>query len=184
MISRFEVRKKVIIIAGPNGAGKTTFARSFLLSEEEWSRFINADMIAAGLSPIYPETASIKAGRVMLQQMTDYVRTGESFTFETTLSGLSYVGRIRDWQIQGYHVSLFFLSLPDVEMAIERVAERVKQGGHSIPETVIRRRFKAGWKNFQLHYRSAVDAWTCYDNSGHVPVLIEWGEADEPGRYF
>ena len=82
MISRFEVRKKVIIIAGPNGAGKTTFARSFLLSEEEWSRFINADMIAAGLSPIYPETASIKAGRVMLQQMTDYVRNGESFTFE------------------------------------------------------------------------------------------------------
>ncbi len=170
--------KKIIIIAGPNGAGKTTFARAFLPAEAQCPRFINADLIAAGLSPFFPETAAIKAGRLMLQEIASCAEHGESFAFETTLSGLVYLRHIRDWRELGYHVSLFFLSLPSADMAIARVAERVRQGGHNIPESAIRRRFDSGRKNFENRYRDAVDAWALYDNSANEPVLIEWGEQE------
>ncbi len=170
------MRKKILIIAGPNGAGKTTFARSFLPEEAQCPRFINADLIAAGLSPFAPQLAALKAGRLMLEEIEACVRQGESFAFETTLSGYSYLGRIRQWRAQGYHVSLFFLSLPDAETAIARVAERVKQGGHGIPEAVIRRRFAAGLRNFDTAYKNAVNTWAKYDNVGEKPALLEWGE--------
>ncbi|MCL2523852.1 MAG: zeta toxin family protein [Betaproteobacteria bacterium] len=168
--------RKIIIIAGPNGAGKTTFARSFLPAEAQLPRFVNADLIAAGLAPFAPETAAIKAGRLMLEEIEQHAQRGESFAFETTLSGLGYLRHIRQWRAQGYRVSLFFLSLPNVETAIARVAERLRQGGHDIPEPVIRRRFAAGWKNFELHYRDAVDDWVLYDNFGATPIMLEWGE--------
>lgn len=167
---------KIIVIAGPNGAGKTTFARSFLPAEAHLPRFINADLIAAGLAPFAPETAAIKAGRLMLQEIAHSAQRGESFAIETTLSGLGYLRHIAGWRAQGYRVSLFFLTLPDAEAAIARVAERVRQGGHNIPEPVIRRRFAAGLHNFVQHYRDAVDDWALYDNAGRVPTLIEWGE--------
>ena len=168
--------KKIIIIAGPNGAGKTTFARSFLPQEAQCQRFINADLIAAGLSPFAPEAAALKAGRLMLAEIDDGVRKGESFAFETTLAGLAYLGRIRQWRAAGYHVSLFFLRLPNAETAVARVAERVLQGGHHIPEVVIRRRFAAGLRNFENAYKTAVDAWADFDNVGAEPMLIQWGE--------
>jgi predicted ABC-type ATPase len=168
--------KKIIIIAGPNGAGKTTFARSFLPEEAQCPRFINADLIAAGLAPFAPETAALKAGRLMLEEIADCVGKGESFAFETTLSGLSYLNHIQRWRAQGYHVSLFFLSLPDADAAVARVAERVRQGGHHIPEDVIRRRFAAGLRNLERAYKSAVDAWARYDSVGESPTLLEWGE--------
>lgn len=168
--------KKVIIIAGPNGAGKTTFARSFLPAEAQCPRFINADLIAAGLAPFAPETAAIKAGRLMLQEMAECAARGDSFAIETTLSGLMYLRHIRQWRTQGYHVSLFFLALPSADMAVARVAERVKQGGHHIAEEVIRRRFAAGRVHFDHDYRQAVHAWALYDNSGAAPTLLEWGE--------
>lgn len=168
--------KKIIIIAGPNGAGKTTFARSFLPDEARLPRFINADLIAAGLAPFAPETASIRAGRLMLEEMDGCARRGESFAFETTLSGLGYLRHIARWRTQGYRVSLYFLGLPNAETAIARVAERVRQGGHDIPEPVIRRRFAAGWSNFQYGYRRAVDDWALYDNTEAEPAIIEWGE--------
>jgi len=168
--------KKVIIIAGPNGAGKTTFARTFLPAEAQCPRFINADLIAAGLSPFNPEAAAIKAGRLMLEEMLACERRSESFAFETTLSGLVYLRHIQRWREKGYHVSLFFLALPDVAVAIARVAERVRQGGHHISEEVIRRRFAAGQRNFDGAYKAAVDAWAKYDNVGESPVLLEWGE--------
>lgn len=167
---------KIVIIAGPNGAGKTTFARAFLPQEAQCPRFINADLIAAGLSPFAPEAESIKAGRLMLQEIAGCAARGENFAFETTLSGRVYLRHIEDWRRSGYHVSLFFLSLPTAEMAVARVAERVRQGGHDIPEAVIRRRFVTGRRLFESHYRDAVDAWALYDNSGDEPVLIEWGE--------
>ena len=167
---------KIIIIAGPNGAGKTTFARSFLPEEAQCPHFINADLIAAGLSPFSPEAAALKAGRLMLAEIADSARKGESFAFETTLAGLCYLSRISRWRAQGYHVSLFFLSLPDAETAIARVAERVRQGGHNIPEAVIRRRFAAGLRNFEDAYKSAVDTWAQYDNVGERPRLLAWGE--------
>jgi predicted ABC-type ATPase len=168
--------KKIIIIAGPNGAGKTSFARTFLPKEAQCLRFINADLIAAGLSPFAPEVAAIKAGRVMLEEIAACVRREESFAFETTLSGLGYLRHIQQWRAQGYLVSLYFLALPNVEAAIARVAERVRQGGHNIPEPVIRRRFIAGLRNFEQHYKAEVDDWTKYNNSGERPVLLEWGE--------
>jgi predicted ABC-type ATPase len=168
--------KKIIIIAGPNGAGKTTFARSFLPAEAQLTRFINADLIAAGLAPFAPETAALKAGRLMLQEIEQCARRGESFAFETTLSGLGYLRHIAGWRAQGYRVSLFFLTLPNVETAIARVATRVRQGGHDIPEPVIRRRFAVGWNNFRKHYKQAVEDWALYDNAGAEPVMLEWGE--------
>ena len=158
--------KKIIIIAGPNGAGKTSFARTFLPQEAQCLRFINADLIAAGLSPFAPEVAAIKAGRVMLEEIADCVRREERFAYETTLSGLGYLRHIQQWRAQGFLVSLYFLSLPNVEAAIARVAERVRQGGHNIPEPVIRRRFIAGLRNFEQHYKAAVNAWAKYDNTG------------------
>ncbi|WP_198087042.1 zeta toxin family protein [Variovorax sp. E3] len=168
---------KIVIIAGPNGAGKTTFARAFLPQEAQCPRFINADLIAAGLSPFAPEAEAIKAGRLMLEEIAACVGRRESFGFETTLSGLGYLRHVRAWRASGYHVKLFFLALPTAELAIARVAERVRQGGHHIPEDVIRRRFEAGRLNFKDRYRTAVDAWALYDNAGEEPALIEWGEA-------
>jgi predicted ABC-type ATPase len=156
--------KRIIIIAGPNGAGKTTFARSFLPTEARLPRFINADLIAAGLSLFAPDAAAIKAGRLMLEEIAECVQHAESFAFETTLSGLGYLRHIRQWRAQGYTVSLFFLAQPDAETAIERVAERVRQGGHDFPEAVIRRRFAARRRNFEQYYRDAVDDWSLYDN--------------------
>ena len=174
------MRKRVIIIAGPNGAGKTTFARSFLPNEAQCPRFINADLIAAGLSPFAPETAAFKAGRLMLAEIADCVGKGESFAFETTLAGRGYLAHIKKWREEGYHVSLFFLSLPDADAAVARVAERVRQGGHNIPEVVIRRRFASGLRNLERAYKLAVDAWTKYDNAGESPILLEWGENQSP----
>lgn len=168
--------KKIIIIAGPNGAGKTTFAREFLPNEAGCPHFVNADLIAAGLSPFAPDVAAVKAARIMLESITELEQRGESFAFETTLSGLVYARRIRRWREAGYHVTLIFLSLPNPQMAIDRVAERVRQGGHDVPSDVIRRRFAAGIRNFEQLYRDAVDTWAMYDNSGDEPVQINWGE--------
>lgn len=166
---------RIVIIAGPNGAGKTTFARDFLPNEANCPDFINADLIAAGLSPFRPETAAIRAGRLMLREISARVIRIESFAFETTLSGLAYARAIPRWQAAGYHVKLLFLSLPSVEMAIMRVAARVAQGGHNVPEQVIRRRFDAGLRNFHQRYKSLADAWILYDNSGDEPVILDAG---------
>lgn len=120
---------KIVIIAGPNGAGKTTFAREYLPREADCVDFINADLIAAGLSPFQPELVSFRAGRLMLEEITRRVDRRASFAFETTLSGRSYARDIAVWQELGYQVKLIFLSLPHVEMAIARVASRAAQGG-------------------------------------------------------
>ena len=168
--------KKIIIIAGPNGAGKTTFARDFLPAEAQTLRFINADLIAAGLAPFNPESAAIKAGRLMLEEIDACVAAGSSFAFETTLSGLGYLRKIAIWQELGYQVKLWFLSLPNDDVAVSRVALRVAQGGHNIPEAVIRRRFKAGLTNFHERYSQVVDSWAFYDNSGLQPRLNNWSE--------
>jgi hypothetical protein len=167
---------RIIILAGPNGAGKTTFARSFLPAEADLPRFINADLIAAGLAPFAPETAAVRAARIMLSEIAGCVRHSESFAFETTLSGVGYLRHIDHWKAQGYWVSLIFLRLPSVETAIARVAERVRQGGHDVPREVICRRFASGWSNFQNFYQIAVSDWVLYDNTDGGPVILEWGE--------
>lgn len=168
--------KKIIVIAGPNGAGKTTFARSFLPVEAHCPRFINADLIAAGLSPFEPDAAAIKSARLMIAEIAECICRGESFAIETTLSGKGYLVHIKRWRELGYHVSLIFLNLPDPEIAVARVAERVRQGGHHVPENVIRRRFAAGLRNFHDNYKHVVNDWARFDNVGEAPKLIEWGE--------
>jgi predicted ABC-type ATPase len=164
--------RNVIIIAGPNGAGKTTFAREFLPQEADCPTFINADLIAQGMSPFRPEAAAVRASRLMLEMIADCVRRGESFAIETTLSGRGYAQMIPKWKEAGYRVVLFFLELQSAEMAMERVAMRVAQGGHDIPEPVIRRRFRAGRENFLNLYKPLADEWRHYDNAGEEPVLI------------
>lgn len=169
----------IYIVAGPNGAGKTTWAREFLLHEAECPTFINADLIAAGLNPFRPEEAAFRAGRLMLEEIKTRVRKGESFGFETTLSGRSYAGQIPEWRGRGYVVKLFFLSLQSEGLAIERVRLRVEQGGHNIPMDVIRRRFALGIQNFHEVYKQLVDQWTLYDNSHKFPLLIASGGENE-----
>lgn len=168
------MNKKIVIIAGPNGAGKTTFAREFLPNEARCPIFINADLIAAGIAPFMPEQVSIKAGRIMLSEITEHVAKDNSFAFETTLSGLSYARAIPKWRAKGYHVKLIFLQLPNADTAIARVSERVRHGGHNIPEATIRRRFDAGLKNFKQIYQPLVDVWLHFDNAGDTPTLIDW----------
>ena len=169
--------KKVVIIAGPNGAGKTTFAVEFLPNEAGCPLFVNADLIAGGLSPFAPEQAAVRAGRIMVREIALHVQRGETFAFETTLSGRGYARLIPQWQRRDYEVKLVFLKLASVDLAIARVAARVAQGGHGVPEAVIRRRFSAGWRNFDAVYRRLVDRWMIYDNSGERPEMIEAGGA-------
>ena len=168
-------QRRIIIVAGPNGAGKTTFAREYLLKEAKCPDFVNVDLIAAGLSPFDPDRAAIRAGRIMLAEIQRRVRKGESFAFETTLSGHVYARLIPRWRKSGYRVRLIFLSLPTPEIAIARVAARVAQGGHHVASDVVRRRFHSGLRNFQETYVSLVDTWWWYDNSGNTLQLISTG---------
>lgn len=167
--------RKVVIIAGPNGAGKTTFAREFLPFEAGLPVFVNADLIAAGLSPFDPDAAAIRAGRMMLAEIDRHAAAGRSFAFETTLSGHTYLRRIKRWREGGFSVELIFLSLPSAEDAIARVAIRVRQGGHNVPPELVRRRFNVGMRNFLDVYRYQVDYWQWLDNGGLEPRLLEEG---------
>lgn len=168
--------KKIVIIAGPNGAGKTTFAREFLPREAGCPDFINVDLIAAGLSPFDPARATIRASRVMLQEIRQRIRAGESFAFETTLAGRQYARWIPQWRAAGYHVKLIFLQLPHVELALARVSARVAQGGHPVPAEVVRRRFDAGGHHFQTLYRPLLDSWIVYDTAGARPIPLTSGD--------
>jgi predicted ABC-type ATPase len=167
--------KKIVIIAGPNGAGKTTFAREFLPREAGCPDFINADLIAAGLSPFDPEKAALRAGRLVLAEIRRRVEEGQSFAFETTLAGKNYARWIPRWRAAGYHVKLIYLSLPKVDIAVARVAARVAQGGHNVPEDVVRRRFESGLRHFNVLYRGFVNSWVLYDNSGPAPRFLAAG---------
>jgi predicted ABC-type ATPase len=166
---------RAIIIAGPNGAGKTTFAREFLPAEGDCPTFINADLIAEGLSPFQPDLAAVEASRLMLEHVRRRVAKREDFAIETTLAGRAYLRMIREWQAVGYQVELLFLELPSAELAVQRVRQRVAQGGHNIPEADIRRRFDRGLMNFGNHYRSIVDAWKVFDASQWPPILLQEG---------
>lgn len=162
-----------IVIAGPNGSGKTTFAREYLLKDAGVVHFVNADLIAGGLSPLRPELAAVSAGRLFLQQIDQLAKARQSFAFETTLSGLTYATRLRQWKEDGYRVEIIFLKLSSPALALRRVASRVKQGGHNVPRADVLRRFVRGWENFEKIYRPLADAWVVYDNSGGSPRLLE-----------
>jgi len=166
-------RPRCIVIAGPNGAGKTTFAREFLPKDARVVHFVNADLIAGGLSPLRPELAGLAAGRIFLTELDRWAKTGEDFAFETTLSGHGYLSRLERWKAAGYRIEIAFLRLASPELALRRVAEPVKQGGHDVPSVDVLRRFDRGLKNFCTRYRPLADSWAVYDNSGERPQLIE-----------
>lgn len=170
------MEKKCYILAGPNGAGKTTFANEFLPIEAECLNFINADLIAQGLSPFQPTKMALEAGRIMIKQIADCLSKNESFAFETTLSGKGYYKKIIEWKKQGYEIIIYFFKLPSVEFAIERVKLRVAKGGHNVPEPDIRRRFKRSWNNFEMIYKPLADSWAVIDTSGDMPVIIDESE--------
>jgi predicted ABC-type ATPase len=170
------VRKRqprCIVIAGPNGAGKTTFARRYLPSNARIIHFVNADLIAAGLSPLKPELASIAAARTVLTEIDRLARARADFAFESTLSGRTYVRRLESWRRAGYRVEMVYLKLKSAQLALRRVAARVRQGGHDVPRADVFRRYARGWKNFEMIYRPLADSWAIYENSGEAPQLLE-----------
>jgi predicted ABC-type ATPase len=178
----------VYIIAGPNGAGKTTFASDFLPKFVSCREFLNADLIAAGLAPFAPETQNFRAGRLLLERIDELILAKQSFGFETTLSGRTYLRLLKRMKFEGYKVFLFFLWLPIVDLAVARVANRVLQGGHQVPEIDIRRRFESGAANFFNSYRHLANGWWLYDASEFPPLTIaqqEGGqiEISDPGRF-
>ena len=166
---------RCIVIAGPNGSGKTTFATEFLPSYAKVVRFVNADLIAGGLSPLRPELAAIAAGRLLLRELDRLANDGADFAFESTLSGVSYVSFLKRWKKAGYRIEIIYLTLPSAGIALRRIAKRVKQGGHDIPRADVVRRFQRSRDNFERIYKSIADAWTVYDNSGDRPVRINEG---------
>jgi predicted ABC-type ATPase len=174
--------KKCYIISGPNGAGKTTFAYEFLPIEAECLNFINADLIAQGLSPFQPETMGIEAGRLMIHHIDECTRKNESFAFETTLSGKRYRKKINEWKSQGYEIIIYYLKLSSVDIAIERVKLRVMQGGHNVPEKDIRRRFVRSWDNFETYFKSLADSWVIFDMSGTEPTIVDRSEEKDEKR--
>ncbi len=196
------MKKKCYIIAGPNGAGKTTFANEFLPIEAECLNFINADLIASGLSPFQPRKMAVEASRLMIQHIDDCASKNEfqprkmaveasrlmiqhiddcaskneSFAFETTLSDKVYIRKINEWKAQQYEVIIYYLKLPSVDFAIERVKLRVAQGGHNVLEEDIRRRFERSWDNFEKIYKPLADSWIVFDTSGNLPIILDESE--------
>lgn len=160
------------IIAGPNGAGKTTFALEYLPQVAQCSRFINADLIAAGLSPLAPERELLAASRLFLSEIDAAVAEREDFAFETTLAGRSYLKLLRRLRAEGWRTELIYLALPSMEMSKLRVAERVAHGGHTIPTADIERRFARSLGNLLNVFSTEVDACLCFMNSTAVPELV------------
>ncbi len=166
---------RCIIITGPNGSGKTTFACEYLLKDADVVHFVNSDLIAGGLSPLCPELVALAAGRLFLRELDRLARAKDEFAFESTLSGLTYLRRLNQWKAAGYRLEIIYLRVSSPQLALRRIAARVKQGGHNVPSRDVRRRFSRSWNNFVKHYRLLADAWSVYDNSGTTPRLLEQG---------
>jgi predicted ABC-type ATPase len=172
------------IIAGPNGAGKTTFALKYLPEVADCRNFVNADLIAAGMSPLAPERERVTASRLFLSEIERHIEARRDFGFETTLAGRSYLRLIRRLRADGWRVELVYLALPDAEMAKLRVAERVSHGGHDIPAQDIERRFLRSLENLFTEYASLVDRTVCFLNSGETPEIVftQQGEKREENQ--
>jgi len=169
-------KKNIIIIAGPNGAGKTTLA-PFLHANYAIEESVNPDIIADGLS-LHPQTVAFQSGRIALTRIKIFLASNKSFAYETTLASHTVSHILKSSHRDNYHVSLHFLALPSAQVAKQRVAHRVSQGGHDIPDDVIERRFKRGLANFFSHYQYQVDEWVLYDAIKNHNV-IAYKQADE-----
>jgi predicted ABC-type ATPase len=166
----------VYVIAGPNGAGKTTFATEFLPDFVRCREFLNADLIAAGLSPFAPETQNLRAGRLLLERIGELAVERADFGFETTLAGRTYVKLLSDMKAIGYRLTLLFLWLPSAEVAVARVEYRVKHGGHRVPAEDVQRRYAAGLRNLFQLYVPIADCWYLFNASRLPPALVAMHE--------
>ncbi len=173
-------RPHVVVLAGPNGAGKSTTAPVLLRGRLGVAEFVNADTIARGLSAFAPEGVAIDAGRVMLRRLEQLAAQQRDFAFETTLASRTFAPRIARWMLTGYTFHLVFLWLPNAEVALARVRERVRLGGHDVPEVTVRRRYARGLVNFFTLYQPVATTWRLYDNSRARPRLVARG--DRSGR--
>ena len=167
-----DTRPSVVILAGPNGAGKSTAAPALLHGTLAVNEFVNADVIARGMSATDPDSVAIAAGRVMLTRLGELATRRVSFAFETTLASRTFAPWLRNLRASGYQIHLLFLWLPSPEFAIERVSDRVRAGGHDIPAPIVRRRYRSGLRNLFDLYEPLVSSWGLYDSSGPVPRLI------------
>jgi len=170
---------QMVIIAGPNGAGKTTSAPALLQDALQVDDFVNADVIAQGLCAFEPEKEAIRAGRIMLERIHSLASSGANFAFETTLANRTFATWMPALRKQGYQLRLVFLWLKDVDLALSRVIERVRLGGHSVPEETIRRRYHSGIKNFFNLYQPLLDHWKFYDNSNMNSLSIIAGRVED-----
>jgi predicted ABC-type ATPase len=160
------------IIAGPNGAGKTTFATEFLPRFANCRNFINADLIARGLSPFDPDAGMLRAGRTVLERIAEFTEAGSDFAFETTLSGRSYVPLLRGVKKAGFRLHMFYLWIPSPDLALLRIRDRVESGGHDVPARIVRRRFGRTLGNLFTLYRPLLDTLHFFDNSSAAPRLV------------
>jgi predicted ABC-type ATPase len=171
----------LFIIAGPNGAGKSTYVKRFLPEEMRCREFVNADLIAAGLSPFAPDAVSFQAGRIMLNRLRELFESRQSFSFETTLTGYGYTHLLREMKEAGYRIRLDYLWIPNLDITRNRVKQRVRKGGHDIPDEVQQRRFGKGLRLLLEHYRPLLNDWRIYDNTGQEPHLVV---EEEDGRLW
>lgn len=174
------IRPNVIMLAGPNGAEKTTSSRSLLAGQLKVKTFVNADIIAQGLAGFDPESAAWKASRIMLNRLDELAESRQVFALETTLAARSYVPRIEKWRGEGYCFQLYYFWLPSADLAVERVANRVEQGGHHVPEETVRHRYRQSLRNLFNLYMPLADVWSIYLNEQQgAPELIARGSGNE-----
>ena len=190
-------RPHVLILAGPNGAGKSTAAASMLWSPLGISEFVNADVIAQGLSGFNAEGVAMQAGRVMLTRLKQLAAARASFAFETTLASRNFAPWVGALRRGGYAFDLYFFWLPSPDLAVQRVAARVRAGGHGVPEETIRRRYDRGLRNFFRVYLPLASTWYFYDSSadsgprpvafgegGAAPTVVDAAVWGEQGRQY
>lgn len=174
----------MVVLAGPNGAGKSTVASALLHGALAVTEFVNADVIASGLSAFDPDSAAITAGRMMLTRLRELAAQRVSFAFETTLASRSLAPWLRNLRSFGYDIQIVFLWLPSADFAVERVAERVRAGGHDVPAETVRRRYSAGVRNFFALYEPLASSWRIYDNSAAEPRLVATRLASHPTQVY
>lgn len=175
---------RVVVLAGPNGSGKSTSAAKLLLGALKVDEFVNADTIASGLSAFAQHRVAFEAGRIMLARLHDLADARASFAFETTLASRSYARWLAKRRRDGYKVHLVFLWLPSADEAVARVADRVRNGGHDVPEATIRRRYESGLNNLVQLYLPLADSWQVFDNSRPVPDCIATGRLRRAAKVF
>lgn len=172
------------VIGGPNGAGKTTIALRLLPEFLGCEEFVNADSIAAGLSPFKPETVALQAGRLMLQRLHQLSDSGVDFAFESTLASRTFAPFLGECKARGYTIHLLYIWLQSADLAVQRVAQRVRNGGHAIPEATIRRRYEVGRRNFAQLYLPLADEWRVIDNTNQVALVAEGGATQNAVIYL